>query len=72
MLMGRPELFVLPMSLNGELYRRSLEGKLRLLLEEVPLQLNLQMYFMQDGVPAREFLDGAYPNRWIGRGGPQP
>lgn len=42
----------LPMRLNGEVDRKLLEEELPLLLKKVPMQLILQMYFMQDGAPA--------------------
>lgn len=70
--------FFLPGRLTGEIYRRFLEEDLPTLLEEVPIQLRQQMLFMHDGAPAhfslvaRQYLDVAYPNRWIGRGGAQP
>ena len=66
------------MRLNGEAYRHFLEEELPVLLENVPLNLRYQMYFMHDGAPAhfsviaRQYLDTVYPNRWIGRGGAQP
>lgn len=68
--------FFLPPRLTGEVYRHFLENELPLLLDDIPYQLRLQMYFMHDGAPphfslvAREYLNTVYPNRWIGRGGP--
>lgn len=68
---------ILPQRLTGEEYRRFLEYKLPELLEEVDLETRNRMWFMHDGAPAhfslitRQFLDGKYPNRWIGRAGPQ-
>uniref|UniRef100_V5GJV9 Transposable element Tc3 transposase n=1 Tax=Anoplophora glabripennis TaxID=217634 RepID=V5GJV9_ANOGL len=70
--------FFLPPRLTGDVYRRFLEDELPVLLEDIPLPLRLQMYFMHDGAPphfslaAREYLNNIYPNRWIGRGGTQP
>lgn len=69
---------VLPPRLNGQLYHEFLLEQLPLILEDVDLQTRLNMWFMHDGAPphfslmAREHLNNAYPNRWIGRGGPIP
>ena len=66
----------LPPTLNGNNYTQFLETQLPILLEDVPLQIRNQMWFMQDGAPAhfsriaREFLNNNYTNRWIGRRGP--
>lgn len=66
----------LPARLNGQNYRRFLEEDLPLLLEDVPLEIRRNLWFMHDGAPAhfsllaREFLDNNYPNHWIGRRGP--
>lgn len=68
---------VLPQRLNGEDYRRFLEHELPRHLEEVDLETRNRMWLMHDGAPphfsmvARQFLDENYPNRWIGRAGPQ-
>lgn len=62
--------------LTGELYANFLRNELLLLLDEVPLLTRQQMFLQHDGAPAhfsrhaREYLNVAYPNRWIGRGGP--
>lgn len=69
--------FFLPGRLTGRSYRHFLQHELPLLLEDVPLLLRHQMWFMHDGAPAhfsilaREYLNGVYENKWIGRGGPQ-
>lgn len=66
----------LPETLNGERYLHFLTTDLPQLLEDVPLNTRNKMWFMLDGAPAhyrlqvREYLNEAYPNRWIGRGGP--
>lgn len=66
----------LPDRLNGQNYRYFLENDLPLLLENVPLEIRHQLWFMHDGAPAhfsllaREYLNNHYPNRWIGRGAP--
>lgn len=66
----------LPDRLNGENYLHFLTTDLNELLDDVPLNTRNKMWFMQDGAPAhytiqvREFLNEAYPNRWIGRGAP--
>jgi len=68
--------FVLPPRLNGDVYLDFLRNTLPGLLEEVPLNIRQQMIFQHDGAPAhfyrevRNYLDEAYPGRWIGRGGP--
>lgn len=67
--------FFLPPILNGQTYRNFLEEELPALLEDVPLHVRHQSWFMHDGAPAhfsliaREFLDATYHERWIGRGG---
>lgn len=69
--------FFLPGRLNGQLYLNFLQNELPPLLEDVPLYLRQQHWFMHDGAPAhfsilaREYLNTTYQNRWIGRGGPQ-
>jgi hypothetical protein len=46
------------------------------LIEEVPLAIRREMWFMHDGAPAhfnllvRHYLNRRFPLRWIGRGGP--
>lgn len=68
----------LPGRLTGQSYRLFLQNELPLLLEDLPLLLRNQMWYMHDGAPshfsilAREYLNEVYENRWIGRGGPQP
>lgn len=62
--------------LTGELYTNFLRNELPTLLEDVPLLIRPEMIFQHDGAPAhfsrqaRQYLNEAYPNRWIGRGGP--
>lgn len=69
--------FFLPGRLDGQSYRRFLEDNLPILLEDVPLLLRQQIWFMHDGAPAhfsilaRQFLNQTFNNRWMGRGGPQ-
>lgn len=68
--------FVLPARLTGEIYLNFLRVHLPGLLEEIPLQIRRNMWFMHDGAPAhftlvvRNFLNTTYGHRWIGRGGP--
>lgn len=70
--------FFLPGRLTGHSYRHFLQHELPLLLEDLPLFLRNQMWYMHDGAPAhfsilaREYLNEVYENKWIGRGGPQP
>lgn len=66
----------LPPRLNGQYYRQFLDEELEALLDEVPLQIRQNLWFMQDGAPAhfsvavRDFLNTRFPNHWIGRAGP--
>lgn len=67
----------LPPRLNGDTYSQFLREELPGLLDEVPLDVRRAMWFMHDGAPphfslgTRQVLNERYPNRWIGRGGPQ-
>lgn len=67
----------LPPRLNGDTYSQFLREDLPVLLDAIPLRVRMEMWFMHDGAPAhfsiraRQFLNEVYPNRWIGRGGPQ-
>lgn len=69
--------FFLPIRLSGDAYCHFLEEELPLLLEDVPIRIRQEKWYMHDGAPAhfsinaRRYLDEFYPNRWIGRGGPQ-
>lgn len=62
-------------NLNGAKYRNFLEETLPGLLEDLTLDVRQTMWFQHDGclvyysVAAREVLNRAYSNRWIGRGG---
>lgn len=66
--------YELPSNLNSDAYLNFLQNGLTNLLDDVPLNLRLNMYFMQDGAPAhfavqvREHLNAYFPHRWIGRG----
>lgn len=68
----------LPPRLNGQLYHDFLLNELPLLLEEVPINVRRDMWFMHDGAPphfsriARHLLSQPrfFGNRWIGRAGP--
>ena len=68
--------FMLPQRLTGNVYTRFLQEDLPTLLDDVPLRIRRQMWFMHDGAPAhfyrgtRDFLNVTYPDKWIGRGGP--
>lgn len=70
--------FVLPNRLDGNAYLFFLENNLQVLLEEVPLNVRQQMWFLQDGAPphfarlVRQHLNNTFENKWIGRGGPVP
>lgn len=66
----------LPPRLNGQRYLQFLQEQLPNLLEDLPLQTRINMWFMHDGAPphfsliVREHLNTVYPDRWIGRSGP--
>lgn len=66
--------FIFDNPLNGERYLHFLRDELPLLLEDISLATRRTMFFQHDGCPAhyfrevREFLENAYPDRWIGRG----
>nr|CAI5818484.1 unnamed protein product [Callosobruchus analis] len=70
--------FRLPIRLNGENYLYFLQNNLPQLLENDPLELRRNMWFMQDGAPAhftravRNHLHEHYPGKWIGRGADAP
>lgn len=64
-------------NLNGALYRDILEENLEF-LDDLPLIERQQIFFQQDGAPAhnagllRVFLNGTFPNQWLGTRGPIP
>lgn len=68
--------YFLPRRLTGERYLRFLQYDLPGLLEDVPLEVRLSMWFMHDGAPphflrrVRAHITETFQNRWIGRGGP--
>lgn len=63
-------------NLNGEMYLDFLVNRLPILLEDVPLRIRQQMWFLHDGAPVHHNalvqgeLDDQFPDRWIGRNGP--
>lgn len=63
--------------LTGNVYANFLKTELPLLLEDVPLKTRLRMLLQQDGAPphysreVKDYLNQEFPERWIGRGGPQ-
>ena len=66
--------FILEGRLTGEAYLRFLQEELTRLLEDVPLNTRIRIYFQHDGAPhssreGRNFLKGRFPGRWIGRVG---
>lgn len=67
---------ILPNRLTGARYLAFLVNDLSVLLDDVPYQQRLEMWFMHDGAPAhflrnvREHLTNTFNRRWIGRGGP--
>ena len=66
----------LPNRLNGDAYLDFLQNSLPQLLEEVPLNVRRDLWFMHDGAPAhfslrvRQHLNETFLEKWIGRGGP--
>ncbi|EFN71217.1 hypothetical protein EAG_05969, partial [Camponotus floridanus] len=68
--------YILPLRLNGNIYRIFLEEVLPELMEDVPLVTRRQMWFQHDGASAhfsaivRNYLDQRFNERWIGRGSP--
>ncbi|RLU20535.1 hypothetical protein DMN91_007145 [Ooceraea biroi] len=63
-------------NLNGARYAALIETQLPVLLENLPLQLRLDMWFQQDGCPshtsrvARAVINNMFSNKWIGKYGP--
>lgn len=68
--------FFLPRRLDGRAYLAFLQNDLPGLLEEIPLNVRLGMFFQHDGAPphfslaVRQYLTGVFGIRWVGRGGP--
>lgn len=64
-------------NLNGQKFRRFLQDNLPELLEDIAIDVRRRMWLQLDGAPAhfelraRECLNRSYPNKWIGRGGPE-
>lgn len=65
-------------NLTGELYSNFLNNDFLHLLNDIPIERQRQMWFMQDGCPAhyhcdvRFTLTAMFGEQWIGRGGPVP
>lgn len=61
---------------NGRQYSRFIRHNLPVLLDTVPLNRRMVMWYQHDGCPAhndlraRRLLNRKFPGRWIGRGGP--
>ncbi|XP_046145770.1 uncharacterized protein LOC123989136 [Osmia bicornis bicornis] len=68
--------YLLPDRLDGPSYRVFLEHILPDLAEVIPPEIRRGMFYQHDGAPAhyatnvRAYLDEAFQDRWIGRGGP--
>jgi len=62
-------------TVTGQSYFQFLQNEFPVLLENVPLDTRLRMWFQQDGAPAhfarvvRNYLNVLFPQRWIGRNG---
>ncbi|KAJ4440078.1 hypothetical protein ANN_08211 [Periplaneta americana] len=67
---------VLVNRLTGQAYTNFLENTIPHVLEDTPVINRQHIHFLHDGAPAhfsrtaRRYLDGRFPDRWIGRGGP--
>lgn len=68
--------YELPGTLNSEMYLNFLQNELPILLENIQIPIRRIMWLQNDGCSAhyamrvRNFLNEAYPRRWIGRLGP--
>jgi hypothetical protein len=57
-------------------YLNFLQNELSVLLDDVPLQVRRDMWYLHDGAPAhsaravKNWLNANLENRWIGRNGP--
>lgn len=66
--------FELTTNLNGPLYLDFLQEHLHEVLEDIPLALRQNMWFLHDGAPphnsvqVRQYLNEQFPHQWIGRG----
>lgn len=69
---------ILPQRLTGNIYLQFLQNTLPDLLDDLPIQLRINMWYMHDGAPphfsvnVRNYLNQVYPNKWIGRGNDAP
>lgn len=65
--------YIFDQHLNGATYLQFLEDELPILLEDIPLEDRMNMWFQQDGCPAhyarnvQNFLNRQFPDKWIGR-----
>lgn len=63
-------------NVNGHNYLDLLQNYLQNVLDDLPLNTVRRLWFQQDGAPAhysqdvRNYLNYAFPDKWIGRGGP--
>src|ERR1044072_1634638 len=69
-------LFIFENRLTEDHYFEYLPNELQGLLEDVPLNIRMHMYFQHDGAPThfarqvKQHLDERFPELWIGRDGP--
>ncbi|KAL1488367.1 hypothetical protein ABEB36_014844 [Hypothenemus hampei] len=68
--------YIMPDRLDGRTYLQFLNNELYDLLEDVPLEIRRNMWYLHDGAPChyarivREWLNEHFPRQWIGRNGP--
>ncbi|XP_076247807.1 uncharacterized protein LOC143187479 [Calliopsis andreniformis] len=68
--------YILPDRLDGPKYKIFLEHVLPDLMDDIPYEIRQNMFYQHDGAPAhysqnvRAYLNQAFQDRWIGRGGP--
>lgn len=69
---------ILPSRLTGQYYLEFLQNELLELLEDIPLSIRRDMWYMHDEAPPHsindvsEFLNSTFTDKWIGRRGPVP
>lgn len=70
--------YIFPYRLTGDVHARILQEVIPELLLNVPHNMMGIMWYQHDGAPAhfsraaQQILNNRYPNKWIGRNGPEP